>query len=1178
MPPLKLLRQALLNGDDYQACQIFTVSGRQSESNVDTKLQELGLEMFDDRNSSGYNPDASPSSSANYSGNREEITNLYEYLDPSAYFPYVRCGDTTPLHLACETACPNILQLFLEHGANPNVTNERGETALHVLCSRPENSDQRLMMLDMLVKWEYDGRLVRNISSNTPLSAPGEKLSLNRVDKYGNSALHFAASNGLIDIVRRLIELGAIVSIVNKNNQSCCDLSDCYPEYNSISNMLEIALVYSPLTEDELLIQQFEENDPDRSNGDADVSCNGFDLEQATKYTSVSGLSKVLVGPQLFYQHESHIQLYNRMDVVLSHNRSLHACEVQDNMLTIDTTCVMTLVQIEQYMQIATWMVCDITGLHSTRAEWLCAKYNWNIKQLLLDLYYHLDHVLQIAKMPTHITAREMILSCNQISSNYVKRLIASTVEKESTEENECELCEFNKIRTNVVRPVLSLPSTASVTYTAHLLSKRGAGKLAQKEQIPVDQEVEASMEAFDAEIFEDSEEEGVCEGNETENLKVSCGAKNVAPLDISFESSYEPMANYRSERSLNQRSDGIASQAEKNKANMLASSWFLCLEEYRECVLEFRPIVKNQSEETDAPIEDIASAKSDSRVISLSNSLVSTSTEDGDGKGEVYEQHDTVDHTVAMDSALVKSTVNDLVYSVSIGSPMVVSSRVPDATVVISSVATGATGTLSPTHSSTIVAHETPIKTEADATPPPNPWDYSCGICGDDLDLIVNSDVQQQWKKMLILKLEVIAQCDHLNKHVEGCNSSMNDTLLSCMDKEIIKYCNVFDKLSALLHSNDESVVFDELSSIADPVVGIRCGNACGVNTRLGHCAKEFDNVEEHLYCTTCWQGYFDMRVKEGAGGGSGGVGCVLQCPGYQCSESLDFDWFSELFYPSEVKLDGDGCTDTRDGIDRGLSSSLHQSVQKLLHTRLNQVVDSCDAFRWCPREDTCAGLVLCTDSFPMLLLSNYHHLTLTTSLFDPKFQALGLSNAMEPGGNMDSKSDVLPRHQIRTGLMRTLTSALSVSSPPHSFSNSNFMQYAPFQQRLEGTLLDLILNNKPSSLADPANAELTNAVKAVSATWPKTVLCDNHHSLCLSCSEEGHSPCTCVEWKKWRTKIGSALQATSSNKDGVVTTNSDELANALWVAANTKKCPRCSLPIEKDDGCNHMNCRKCK
>jgi hypothetical protein len=60
------------------------------------------------------------------------------------------------------------------------------------------------------------------------------------------------------------------------------------------------------------------------------------------------------------------------------------------------------------------------------------------------------------------------------------------------------------------------------------------------------------------------------------------------------------------------------------------------------------------------------------------------------------------------------------------------------------------------------------------------------------------------------------------------------------------------------------------------------------------------------------------------------------------------------------------------------------------------------------------------------------------------------------------------------------------------------------------------------------------------------------------------------------------------SKNKDGEVivghnkkaegATSGDEIANALWVAANTKRCPRCSTPIEKDEGCNHMSCRKCR
>jgi len=38
----------------------------------------------------------------------------------------------------------------------------------------------------------------------------------------------------------------------------------------------------------------------------------------------------------------------------------------------------------------------------------------------------------------------------------------------------------------------------------------------------------------------------------------------------------------------------------------------------------------------------------------------------------------------------------------------------------------------------------------------------------------------------------------------------------------------------------------------------------------------------------------------------------------------------------------------------------------------------------------------------------------------------------------------------------------------------------------------------------------------------------------------------------------------------------NSAESENISWIRANTKKCPKCHKPIEKNQGCNHMICSK--
>ncbi|KAK4487891.1 hypothetical protein RD792_003629 [Penstemon davidsonii] len=68
--------------------------------------------------------------------------------------------------------------------------------------------------------------------------------------------------------------------------------------------------------------------------------------------------------------------------------------------------------------------------------------------------------------------------------------------------------------------------------------------------------------------------------------------------------------------------------------------------------------------------------------------------------------------------------------------------------------------------------------------------------------------------------------------------------------------------------------------------------------------------------------------------------------------------------------------------------------------------------------------------------------------------------------------------------------------------------------------------------------------------------VTCRCSHSFCWNCVEEAHRPVDCGTVAKWILK------------------NSAESENMNWILANSKPCPKCKRPIEKNQGCMHITC----
>ena len=73
--------------------------------------------------------------------------------------------------------------------------------------------------------------------------------------------------------------------------------------------------------------------------------------------------------------------------------------------------------------------------------------------------------------------------------------------------------------------------------------------------------------------------------------------------------------------------------------------------------------------------------------------------------------------------------------------------------------------------------------------------------------------------------------------------------------------------------------------------------------------------------------------------------------------------------------------------------------------------------------------------------------------------------------------------------------------------------------------------------------------------------IKCKCGRSSCSKCKLlDCHRPCSCGIANKWVSK------------------NSSDSGTVAWITAKTKPCPKCKVPIEKNQGCNHITCAKCK
>jgi len=70
----------------------------------------------------------------------------------------------------------------------------------------------------------------------------------------------------------------------------------------------------------------------------------------------------------------------------------------------------------------------------------------------------------------------------------------------------------------------------------------------------------------------------------------------------------------------------------------------------------------------------------------------------------------------------------------------------------------------------------------------------------------------------------------------------------------------------------------------------------------------------------------------------------------------------------------------------------------------------------------------------------------------------------------------------------------------------------------------------------------------------------------------------CIAHVWRQQQCNHAAPLQVDCQTVGKWLRKNSAESENANWILANTKPCPKCKRPIEKNQGCMHMVCSQCR
>lgn len=90
------------------------------------------------------------------------------------------------------------------------------------------------------------------------------------------------------------------------------------------------------------------------------------------------------------------------------------------------------------------------------------------------------------------------------------------------------------------------------------------------------------------------------------------------------------------------------------------------------------------------------------------------------------------------------------------------------------------------------------------------------------------------------------------------------------------------------------------------------------------------------------------------------------------------------------------------------------------------------------------------------------------------------------------------------------------------------------------------------------------------------RSVQCLCGFEFCFDCGNAAHAPATCEQVEAWHRALLEAEEA--GDVQAAPRQEQEQVMAKKWILNHARPCPKCKVPIEKMQGCNHMKCTSCQ